>query len=158
QRARWKKALALIQAGEELKQQEGEDLEVRTSRKLFAGPMLKAIEVLEKFLEDDDDYAPAYLSLGVAYESLSHYDKAATAYRRFLAFGTRNDLPELEQQAQVRQRMIVCERRHQVDVELARQVPGLWQVAYDRGEERVTTTTVLSDKQSSTVTAPAYVV
>jgi hypothetical protein len=37
-----------------------------------------------------------------------------------------------------------------------KRIPGLWEVSYDRGEERPTTTTVTSEKTSTTVTAPAF--
>jgi tetratricopeptide (TPR) repeat protein len=156
QRKDWKLALALIQAGEELKQHESEDLEIRIQNKLHAKPYQEAIELLTTLTRDLPDYAPAHLSLGVSHESLSNFKEAAEGYRRFLEFGIKNELPELEQQAQIRQRLLVCERRHQVDVDLAKRIPGLWEASYDYGEERKTTTTQTSEKTSTTVTEPAF--
>ncbi|MBY0229050.1 MAG: hypothetical protein K2W96_07215 [Gemmataceae bacterium] len=130
QREAWREALALIQAGEELKKGESEDPEIRIAHKVHARPFLKAVALLEKLAKDAPDYAPAHLSLGVANEALSQFAKAAAGYRRFLEFGRRHKLPDLEQQAQVRQRLAVCESKHQADEDLARRVPGIWEVSY----------------------------
>jgi tetratricopeptide (TPR) repeat protein len=130
QRGDLDEALAQFQAGEELKKHESEDLEIRVERKLYAPPFLKAIELLEKFTKDLPEYAPAYSALGAAHERLWNFAEAAKNYRKFLEFGLRNKLPELEQQAQIRQRLLICERKHQVDVELTKRIPGHWEVSY----------------------------
>jgi tetratricopeptide (TPR) repeat protein len=130
----WKQALSLNQAGAELKQHEDEDLEIRIEHKLFAGPYLKAIKLLEKLTEGVPDYAPAHSLLGDNYERLSRFKPAAEEYRKVLDWGAKNKLPELEQQSQIRQRLHVCERRHEVDAELTKRIPGVWEVSYDTGE------------------------
>jgi tetratricopeptide (TPR) repeat protein len=153
QRQDWKQALSLIQAGEELKQHESEDSEIRIEHKVFAGPYQEAIKRLEKLTKDKTRFAPAFLSLGAAHENLLHFLQAANAYRKFLEFGSENKLPELEQQAQIRQRIIVCERRHQADVDIAKRILGIWQLSYEHVEEPSTTTIVVDDKTSRTFTS-----
>jgi tetratricopeptide (TPR) repeat protein len=136
QREEWKQALSLIHAGEELKEHESEDLEIRIERKVFAGPYKTAIEKLETLTKALPDFAPAWLSLGAAHESLLNFQQAANGYRKFLELGSKKyQLPELEQQAQIRQRLVVCERHHKVDVELAKRIPGRWEASYDDGGE-----------------------
>jgi tetratricopeptide (TPR) repeat protein len=151
-----KHALALIQAGEELKKHESEDPEIRIQHKLYAQPYQKAIELLEKITREFPDYCPAYLSLGVAHENLSNFAKAAEGYGKYLEFGRRNKLPELDQEAQIRQRLIVCERRHQVDVELAKRVPGVWSRAYDNGREPSTQTYSHNEHTATTTTKDRF--
>jgi tetratricopeptide (TPR) repeat protein len=126
----WKQAVALMQAGEELKQHENADLEIRPVHKLSARPYRKAIDLLKKITEESPTFAPAYLSLGIAHENLAHFQEAGEGYRKFLDWGTEKKLAEVEQQTQVRQRMLVCNRRHQADGELAKRIPGKWEASW----------------------------
>jgi tetratricopeptide (TPR) repeat protein len=123
----WQQALAQIQAGEELKKHDSEDhLEIRLEHKLAAGPFREAVALLEKIVAKEPNFTPAHLSLGVAYENLSNFTKAFQAYSKFLDLTDKEERPAREQQAQVRQRQKVCERRAEVDHELSKKCRGRW--------------------------------
>jgi tetratricopeptide (TPR) repeat protein len=113
----FKQALALISAAEELHKQQAEEVESRLEKKLFAQPLRRALILLETLLRQVD-YAPAHVALGIAHEHLRNYAKAAAGYRKFLDFGSKNGLPEMEQQSQIRQRLLICATAYQHEVEL----------------------------------------
>ena len=161
QRNDWKRALIYVQAGEELKQREREDLEIRIHKKLFAQPYLEAKSILERLTKEQTKeqtkelriYAPAFLTLGIVYENLADFDNAAKAFQKYLEFGELNNLPELEQQERIRVRKIVCEQRHLNDVNLSKRVVGKWEVFCTFGEQPILTT-VVSGNTSTTTTKP----
>jgi tetratricopeptide (TPR) repeat protein len=115
-RDEFKQALVLIQAAEELGKPENDEPGARTGQKLSAQTYRQAAELLKGVLHDVPDFAPAWWALGVAYENLGGFAEAEKAYGKLL--DSKDQRPESEeQQAHVRQRIIVCKRRQQAAAE-----------------------------------------